>query len=133
MGLTIKQWRHEIGKPIEAARQRAGLSKRKAAQLAGCSEGLWRQLESGARPIPGGDPVPGNPRPTTLISALSVVGLDVAEYMKIAGHGDVDIDNVVFPHRPLEISDLAARLDRVEERLDRVLAALQGVQINTRP
>jgi len=61
------------------------MSKREAARRAGISEGLWRQLETGARPLAPGMTALVSPRDETLIAAADAVGLDPNELFRLAG------------------------------------------------
>jgi transcriptional regulator with XRE-family HTH domain len=76
----------ELGALIRRARHESNLSVRGAAQAAGFSEGLWRQLEKGYRQVTADVSVPTNPRPSTVRAAARAVGLDVEEALTAAGH-----------------------------------------------
>lgn len=78
----------ELGRLLQGARQRSKLSVRAAAQVAGFSEGLWRQLEKGYRQVTAEVTVPTNPRPSTVRAAAAAVGLDVQEALTAAGYLD---------------------------------------------
>lgn len=71
------------GQIIERAR--GAMSKRRAARLAGISEGRWRQVVTGRQPVGGGQTMPANPRRETLIAMASAVGADVDTVLRAAG------------------------------------------------
>lgn len=62
------------GRLISAALKRAKLSARKAADLAGMSEGRWRQIASGYQSV-GGTRVPVHARAETLARMAQAVGV----------------------------------------------------------
>lgn len=73
-----------MGARLQNARTSKGLSKRRAAELAGFNEAVWRQLEEGERSV-SGVMVAVNPRDETLAAAAIAVGLDPADLFAIAG------------------------------------------------
>ena len=62
-----------LGQLLEAGRERASLSKRAAAKLAGISEGRWRQVVTGIQKA-GDVNVPVNPRRNTVTAMANAVG-----------------------------------------------------------
>lgn len=76
--------RWEFGRELRAARSRAGLSIRRAAKLAGVSEGRWRQLESGVQSV-GGVPVAIRTKPETAVKVAAVVALPADRALTLAG------------------------------------------------
>jgi transcriptional regulator with XRE-family HTH domain len=74
----------EAGRLLEAARVKAGLSKREAARRAGISEGRWRQVVTGLQKQ-AGVRIPVNPRPATLSAMARAVGADVARVLEAGG------------------------------------------------
>lgn len=83
--MDSETWRAGPGAMLRSAREARRYSKRKAANLAGISEGLWRQLENGERPITAGVSVPVTPRDDTLLAAALAVGVDPAALFTAAG------------------------------------------------
>lgn len=79
-----QQW--PLGPKLRDARKSAGLSQREAAQAAGFSPTTWGQLESGTKKLGQGVEVAMRPRPSVVQAAAQVVGLDVAEALRMAGH-----------------------------------------------
>lgn len=71
--MTPDEWRTAIGAKVEEAR--AGRSVRSMAKRAGISEGLWRQIESGQRPIRRGEYETVNPKQTTVIAVCDALSL----------------------------------------------------------
>lgn len=67
--MTPQEWHERVGQRVKAKRGR--ISIRKAAKRAGISEGLWRQIESGRRPLRNGDYETVNPKPETLASVAT--------------------------------------------------------------
>lgn len=74
-----------LGPKLKKAREGAGLSQREAAKAAGFSVTTWGQLETGIRKVGNGMESPVNPRASVVASAADVVGLDVAEALRMAG------------------------------------------------
>jgi transcriptional regulator with XRE-family HTH domain len=62
-GVTPEEWRVRVGAHVEARRGRPSI--RQTAERAGISEGLWRQIESGRRPLRRGEVETVNPKPDT--------------------------------------------------------------------
>jgi transcriptional regulator with XRE-family HTH domain len=93
---------NQLGHYLREKREAAGLSIRAAARKAGFSEGRWRQLERGYQPS-GGERIPANPRPSTVVQAADALGADAEEALKVAGL-DADVAEV---RRELEETDLA--------------------------
>lgn len=75
-----------LGPALKAARERAGLSARKAADRTKglVSSGRWYQLESGVQKTKGQE-VPIGTTPETVVAAALSVGWDVGEALQIAG------------------------------------------------
>lgn len=75
-----------LGPALRAARERAGLSARKAAERTNglVSSGRWYQLESGVQKAKGQE-VPIGTTPETVIAAALAVGWDVDEALRVAG------------------------------------------------
>ena len=78
-----KDW--PLGPALRAARERAGLSARKAAERTNglVSSGRWYQLESGVQKAKGQE-VPIGTTPETVIAAALAVGWDVDEALRVA-------------------------------------------------
>ncbi|HEV2928631.1 MAG TPA: helix-turn-helix domain-containing protein [Propionibacteriaceae bacterium] len=113
--MDIAQWRRDVGALLERARRERRLSKRAAAQKAGFSEALWRQLEDGRRLINGVE-VPANPRDDTLEAAARAVGLDPQAVFDAAQRDYVPLPDEV--DRPESLSTyIEDRLAAIEERL----------------
>ncbi len=83
--MEATEWRRLVGTKLERARKARKLSKRAAAGLAGISEGLWRQLESGRRQVNRDVVVPVSPKDETLVAAARAVGLDPSKLLASAG------------------------------------------------
>ena len=75
-----------LGPALKAARERAGLSARKAAERTKglVSSGRWYQLESGVQKTKGQE-VPIGTTPETVVAAALAVGWDVDDALKVAG------------------------------------------------
>lgn len=79
------QQQDRIGTLLRQAREARGLSKRRAAHIAGVSESRWRQVESGVQ-VKNGQAQPAVTTPDTLVRMGNAVGLDPAELLEIAGY-----------------------------------------------
>jgi len=79
---------------IEAARQAKALSARKAAKLAGISEGRWRQIEKGEQLAGSGYSIPVVAPDQTIARMSMVVGVS-AEQLREAGRENA-ADAMVF-------------------------------------
>ncbi|GGM70815.1 hypothetical protein GCM10012275_46570 [Longimycelium tulufanense] len=75
-----------LGERLRVAREQAGLSQRQAAEAAGFSVTAWGQLETGLRSVGGGQTVPANPRPATIVAAARIVGVEPSEALNLAGY-----------------------------------------------
>lgn len=117
--MDSNEWRTAVGALLKQARGRT--SKRKAAQRAGFSEALWRQLEDGYRTVQQGVTVPVNPRDDTLEAAAKAVGLDPAEVFRAAGRPYEPLPpEPSEPQSPEEaLDELRARVRALEERAER--------------
>lgn len=78
-----------FGAALRTHREDAGLSARRAAKLAGISEGRWRQLESGVQKIRGGIEVPIGTTAGTVMAAAKAVGWPAGEALSVAGFDPV--------------------------------------------
>lgn len=114
--MSPQEWRSAVGVLIENARGRESI--RSAAKRAGVDEAMWRQVELGFRKV-AGTQVPANPRDRNLIAIARAVGLDHNEVLRAAGRGQV----VLAPF--LDSLTDTERLNQVEQRLDRIEAAVQ--------
>ncbi|WP_431840689.1 helix-turn-helix domain-containing protein [Gordonia hongkongensis] len=75
-----------LGPALKAARERAGISARKAADRTNglVSSGRWYQLESGVQKTKGQE-VPIGTTPETVVAAALAVGWDVDDALRVAG------------------------------------------------
>lgn len=71
-GMTPEQWRSLVGVALE--RERGRESVRSIARRAGVSEGLWRHLESGRRPLRHGQFETVKPKGETVLKVCRVLG-----------------------------------------------------------
>lgn len=78
------------GRILQTAREKAGYSKRQAAQRANISPTHYRQLEDGGR-ILDGDFQPVNPSIDTLTKAATAVGADPLAVTSAAGINPADV------------------------------------------
>jgi transcriptional regulator with XRE-family HTH domain len=114
------EWRATVGGLLRRARRARRMSKRGAAEAAGFSEALWRQIEDGER-ITRGVSVPANPRDENLEAAAKAVGLDPADVFQAAGRtyeptGEpLSADNEYAALRD-ELEKLGRRIDEMEQR-----------------
>jgi transcriptional regulator with XRE-family HTH domain len=101
---------HQIGYALWRGRKRLQISKREAADRAGISEALWRQLEGGGKLV-NGRVIEPNPRPENLYKALKAVG-DVPEWAFAVLYWDIPepLPTEGFDDR------LEAKLARLSER-----------------
>lgn len=104
-GVTPHEWRDRVGRRIE--QQRGRLSVRSAAKRAGISEGLWRQIESGQRPIRKGEYETVNPKPETRAWVCQAIGWT-----------DDSIDRLLAGEEPIPSGAPLSSLD--DEELDRL-------------
>jgi hypothetical protein len=96
------------------------MSKRGAAEAAGFSEALWRQIEDGER-ITRGVSVPANPRDENLEAAAKAVGLDPADVFRAAGRTYEPSDEPLSADDEYaalrdELERLGRRIDEMEQR-----------------
>lgn len=70
--MTPEQWRTRVGLPIEL--RRGSTPIRRAADRAGISEGLWRQIESGRRVLAKGVVRTVNPKADTRVAVARALG-----------------------------------------------------------
>lgn len=117
-----EQW--ETGKLLQAARERAGLSKRQAAYRAGISETWWRQIESGVI-MRDGTPVPITPPIETIAKAAIVVDLDPRVLPGLIKDED-DEDNVIREILVARIRTLRGTDLRVAEAYITGMASSRG-------
>lgn len=137
LSVTDDEWRRLVGEAVEA--RRAGRSVRHMAGLAGISEGLWRQVESGRRPLRHGDYETVNPKATTRAAISVALGWSEDSIDRLArGEEPVELDSVNQPDpalgevvdglsRAVEslLLDAAARRPRIAD-FDAKLAELAG-------
>lgn len=105
------------GRLIEEAR--GSLSKRAAAQLAGISEGRWRQIVTGVQKAGGGVEIPVNPRPETLVAMAEAVGADVGRVLEAAGLRAPAPRPLPASRGPLSAVPNADLINEVAQRLER--------------
>lgn len=77
-----EQW--EVGKRLKEAREKHGLSIRRAAAEIGVSEGWWRMIELGTKPLHG-KRVPVQIPSGYLVRAALVLNLDADELIALGG------------------------------------------------
>lgn len=118
--MTTDEWRNRVGKWIEA--QRGPRSIRFMAEQAGVSEGLWRQIESGVRPLRHGRTETVNPKPSTRAAVAEALGYRHDAIARlIDGLEPVALKATRGPiNQPLEE-------DAATEELQRSLAQLQAI------
>lgn len=119
-----------LGDLLGQARDVCGFSKREAAQVAGFSEGTWRQLEQGFR-LSYGQEIPPNPSDDKLYAAAVTVRLNPELALGIVGRELParfrGIDPTTFLYgRGDSVLDRIKRLGRADRRYDAVPAAVAG-------
>ncbi len=102
-----------VGRLLGAARRSLRLSKREAAQRAGFSEGLWRQLESGKRFVTGDVVLEPNPRDENLAAAARAVGLKPKEVFALAGRARRAEDDTFLLRTDESAENVAAKIERL--------------------
>lgn len=121
----VDEWRAQI----RQARGRQGISRRDAAERAGISEGVWRNVETGIQHVGGVGPRRYQTTANTVARMARVVGLDPMELVAAAGLDtqDVHLDSVGDPARP-DVRVIVVRgnpsTDEVLEEVRRVLGDL---------
>lgn len=126
-----ERWR-AVGERLRQAREaiHPAVSKREAARRAGFAEITWRQLEAGERQIAKGLKVPMSATDSTVISAARALKIDPAELFEILGReykGSPEPPPATDGAVSSEWVDaVEARLNRLEESVDAVLARLEG-------
>jgi hypothetical protein len=144
--MTPKEWRERVGQHVEARRkERRYRSVRAAAQAAGISETLWRQVESGRRQVAKGIVQTANPGPDKTAAICRALDwsddsidllLQGKQATQIARAGTAVLTLTAQPARAVNsdpklaalerrlghgeefAAEQAARLDRLEARLD---------------
>lgn len=81
---------------LKAARQRAGLTFRGAAQLSRSSEAWWRQVEDGV-PLPDGRRRLARPAPDRIVRAARAVGVAPEAALRAAGYDPAAVTIVEVP------------------------------------
>lgn len=133
--MTPTEWREIVGEPIERRRNALRLSARKAAQLAGISPSLWRQVETGRRQLPGGGVATASPRPESAAAICRVLEWEMDGIDRLlAGTGPIARthpssaqDTKRFPAAskdPLFTVDDARRLIETSDMIDAAVAPL---------
>lgn len=102
--MTPEEWRAKVGVRVEHARGR--LSIRRAATRAGISEGLWRQIESGQRPLRNGEHEVVSPKPESLAKVSTSLGWT-----------EDSIDRLLIGLDPVSLPDEQPRTASTEQRL----------------
>ncbi len=130
MGVSPDEWRELIGQHIERRRRERRLSVRGAAELAGFSEGQWRQMESGVRTVAAGQFVTVNPRPSTRASASTALGWSIDSIDRLE-HGLDPIEEQPGDHPAVvaQVAEQGLRLEQLAadvQRLDGIVDRLQS-------
>jgi transcriptional regulator with XRE-family HTH domain len=98
-GAYMDTRQRQVGEQLREAREARGLSKRKAAHIAGVSESRWRQVESGVQ-YRDGQPQPASSTPDTLVRMARAVGLDAGDILEEFG-----FDRGIAQHIPEQKAD----------------------------
>ncbi|AUM18283.1 MULTISPECIES: helix-turn-helix domain-containing protein [Rhodococcus] len=120
-----------VAELLRQGREAAGLSKKKAAELSGMSEGRWRQLEKGVE-MKAGVEHPATTSAKTLVKMARAIGIEAKTLLETAGFvGDVpDIEaqaNESLPTRKLTPESIdVSDLNDFERRL--VEAYISGIR-----
>ena len=101
-GVVMDTRQRQVGAHLKDAREARGLSKRKAARLAGVSESRWRQVENGVQ-VREGELAPATATPETLVRMGRAVGIDGAAILDEAGY-----DPGIAQHIPEAAAEAAA-------------------------
>lgn len=121
--MTPDEWRERIGTRIEQRRKDLKLSIRAAARAAEVSESLWRQVETGVRPLRGGEVETANPRPGNRAAIARALGWDVESIDAMERGGDPMLLEDVYEVVRRGLTDDGAPQDQVESvmrELDRM-------------
>lgn len=115
-----------LGAELMAARKQAGFSQREASRQAGFSVTTWGQLETGRKKLGGDVVLVANPRPSIVVAAAKVVGLDPARALRLAGHDPAQYLSLADSSAPATVSQrhLAERFAVLDERQRRALLEL---------
>lgn len=113
-----------VAELLRQGREAAGLSKKKAAELSGMSEGRWRQLEKGVE-MKAGVEHPATTSARTLVKMARAIGIEAETLLEAAGFsGDVpDIEAQVnesvsqrkLTAESIDVSDLSPEERRLVE------------------
>lgn len=90
--VAVEEWRARIRR----AREREGLSRRQAAERAGLSEGVWRNVETGIQHVAGTGSRPYSTTAGTVARMAAAVKLDPLDLVTQAGLDpqDVHLDSI---------------------------------------
>lgn len=115
-----------LGAELKAAREQAGFSQREASRQAGFSVTTWGQLETGRKKLGGDVVLAANPRPSIVVAAAKVVGMDPARALTLAGHDPAQHLSLADSSAPATVSQrhLAERFAVLDERQRRALLEL---------
>lgn len=123
--MTAGEWKALIGDRLRARRDELGFSIRQAAKIAGFSEGLWRQLESGTRVLRKGVEETVSPKPSTLLAACRALGWSSNSIDLILAGGEPAVISV--SQQSVEIDALRDQLEEqagLIEHLSRQMGAV---------
>lgn len=117
-----EQW--EAGQRLKEAREALGMSKRQAAAEIGVSEGWWRMMELGTKPLKG-ERVPVQIPSGHLYRAALVLNLDPEELIALGG------DMVKHDEAGNKIQEITEKLHLLKPRqLEIVNAFIDGLRFN---
>lgn len=115
---------------LEAARKRAKLSGRAAAERAGISEGRWRQIESGYQTVRAGIQVPATAPAETLAQMALAMGLTPDDLAEVGRADAAEELRELGPAAPAALDAMEADIEEVQVILRR-LRARGPAQVDT--
>lgn len=101
-----------LGRMLEGARERLGISGREAARRANITEARWRQVVTGVQ-TRGGERIAVRPRALTVVAMATAVGVEPTEALAAAGHDA----------RPERVAALVGEIQRVPASDEQQVAA----------
>ena len=125
----IEAWRGRL----RAARERAGLSQRQAAERAGVSVSLWRNVEKGYHHVSGLGQQSYRTTPDAVARMAAAVRLDPVELVREAGWDAEDAPVQVAPVEAVAVEDEAIVVVRVPSGVSTAEVVETLRQLFTRP
>jgi transcriptional regulator with XRE-family HTH domain len=115
--VTPDQWQDRVGEPIRRRREQLRLSVRGVARVAGISEGLWRQVESGRRVLAEDVIRTVSPKPATRAAIAVALGWTPDSIDRLIAGGEPAL---AAPSAGDTDDEVAAQLAELEERVVRL-------------